>query len=274
MLEQQTSPAPEPTGPPNSVHCREANDMEFPTIHETANNNSTESNEASRKSGGWATLLGSAVITAFLLVGGLSLLQSASDESQHPNWQHVSAAADASTEGMSQLVRITAAGTEETLTSIEVTPADADRIATRRVRAALMRNDIAAATIALQAAQRIPSSPDTDVQQPDLSTDPELVAALQEGRKELFQIELFDCCQEDGDVVEIDVNGGYFATVPIMHAGTLLSIPLSSGHNTVTVRGTHDGGGGVTLSFRTSRGDFFARHLRVGEAYQLGVTVQ
>ena len=274
MLEQHTSPAPEPTGPQNSVHCREANDMEFPTIHERANNNSTESNEASRKSGGWATLLGSAVITAFLLVGGPSLLRSASDESQHPNWQHVSAAADASTEGMSQLVRITAAGTEETLTSIEVTPADADRTTTRRVRAALMRNDIAAATIALQAAQRIPSSPDTDVQQPDLSTDPELVAALQEGRKELFQIELFDCCQEDGDVVEIDVNGGYFATVPIMHAGTLLSIPLSSGHNTVTVRGTHDGGGGVTLSFRTSRGDFFARHLRVGEAYQLGVTVQ
>ena len=137
-----------------------------------------------------------------------------------------------------------------------------------------MRNDLTAANEALQAAQSIAASVDSDAVLPDLESDPDLASALEQGRKELFQIELFDCCQEDGDVVEVFVNGSPFATVPIINAGTLLSMPLSPGENTITIQGTQDGRGGVTLSFRTSRGDFFARRMRVGQAYHLGVTVQ
>ena len=137
-----------------------------------------------------------------------------------------------------------------------------------------MRNDPGTATSILQTAQRIPKAPEGDVQLPTLAADGELAGALKDGRKELFQIELFDCCQEDGDVVDVLVNGSHFSTVPITNAGTLLSIPLSSGNNTITVLGSQDGRGGVTLSLRTSRGEFFARRMHVGEAYEMGVLVQ
>ena len=131
------------------------------------------------------------------------------------------------------------------------------------------------ANAALQAAQKMPSaSQNPDVTPPQIAADSELAAALSDGRQELFQIELFDCCDEDGDIVEVIVNGTSFATVPIMHGGTMLSIPLQSGSNTVTIRGVKDGGGGVTLSFRTSRGEYFARAMRVGEQYQMEVVVR
>lgn len=279
MFESKTSPAPEVAGPENAGPYRQDNTLDLsafdnPSMDNASLNNATTRNGTSRKSTAWRLSLGGAVLMAGICCAGFGLGMGNSDESEHPNWQHVAAATDASQEGMNQFVRATAAGTTETLPAIELTSADANRMATWRVRAALMRNDLAAATAALQAAQVIPVSPGTDVQPPNLNTSPELVAALQDGRTELFQMELFDCCQEDGDVVEVGVNGNHFATVPIMNAGTLLSMPLSSGDNTVTVRGVRDGRGGVTLSVRTSRGDFFARKLRVGEECQLGVTVR
>ena len=274
MLKHNASPIPEPTGLQNSVHDRDDQDIELPTIDELGNTKAPREGDATTKSGGWTTLFGSAMLTALLVTGGLGLLLNSSDESQHPNWQHVSAATAASTPEESQFVHLSNAGTTAAVASVAVTSADADQAGTARVRDALLRNDLASATLALQAAQRIPHSTAPDVQQPDLSGDAGLVAALQDGRKELFQMELFDCCQEDGDVVEIAVNGSHFATVPLMNAGTQLSIPLSSGNNTITVRGTRDGRGGVTLSLSTSRGDFFAGRMRVGQAYQLGVVVQ
>ena len=70
------------------------------------------------------------------------------------------------------------------------------------------------------------------------------------------------------------MNGKSFAAVPIMHQGTMLSIPLDRGSNTITVRGVKDGGGGVTLSFRTSRGEYFARYMAVGEEHHMSVVVQ
>ena len=144
----------------------------------------------------------------------------------------------------------------------------------RRIRLALLRNDLSMANNILHAAQRIPVTSSSDLQLPDLGTNKELVTALRDVRKELFRVELFDCCEEDGDVVEVLVNGVPFATVPITNAGTLLSIPLSAGTNTVTILGTQDGRGGVTLSLRTSRGEFFARRMHVGERHTMNVVVQ
>ena len=118
------------------------------------------------------------------------------------------------------------------LPSIEVSAADLDRSSTRQIRTALRRNDLMMAKAGLQAAQKMPSaSQNPDVTPPQIAADSELAAALSDGRSELFQIELFDCCDEDGDIVEVIVNGTSFATVPIMHGGTMLSIPLQRGNN-------------------------------------------
>ena len=187
----------------------------------------------------------------------------------------MAAAADASDANTNQLVRVDAAGNAQVLPTIGVSATDLDRNATQQVRTALRRSDVMTATAALQSAQGLPTaSQNPDVQPPQIVADSALATALQNGRSELYNIELFDCCDEDGDIVEVIVNGASFATVPITHGGTMLSIPLERGSNTVTIRGVKDGGGGVTVSFRTSRGDYFARYMDVGEEYQMGVVVQ
>ena len=273
MSEPSISPVPELARPKQNGPRLSEDDIVVPTIESDSDRTSNATEPAPHNTHGWIAGLSMAVVTAGILLGGFGSWSGGSDESQHPNWQHVQAATDASTTDANLLTKVASNEPISISASIEVSAADIDRSATRKIRSALQRNDITAATIALQAAQRT-SSPETGVVLPDLHDDPNLALALEQGRKELFQIELFDCCQEDGDVVAIVVNGSPFATVPIMNAGTLLSVPLSSGENTITIQGTQDGRGGVTLSFRTSRGDFFAGRMRVGEAYQLGVTVQ
>ncbi len=214
-----------------------------------------------------------AVAAASVIVAMGVTFRGNSTESQHANWQHVEAAADASTSQVNQLLRVGNTGATELFTEIEIDGRDKNRAATRRVRSALLANDPSLATAHLQASQKVAFS-DPDNESPTLTSDSPLAVALKDGRCELFEMTLFDCCDEDGDVVELDVNGTYFMTVPIMHAGSQISIPLRTGTNTITIRGSKDGGGGVTLAFTTSRGHFFARHMRVGEAYQFGVLVK
>ena len=272
MSKPSISLVPELARPNQNGPRLSEDDIVVPSIESDSDRTSNATDRVPQNARGWIAPLGIAVVTAGLL-GGFVPWSGGSDESHHPNWQHVQAATDAATTNANPLTKVLASEPTSTSAYIEVSAADVDRSATRNIRSALQRNDMAAATNALQAAQRI-SSPETGVVLPNLRDDPKLALALEQGRKELFQIELFDCCQEDGDVVAIIVNGSPFATVPIMNAGTLLSMPLSSGENTITIQGTQDGRGGVTLSFRTSRGDFFAGRMRVGEAYQLGITVQ
>lgn len=278
MPDRDISPIPDSPEPQREGHYRAEDDIELPPMPEAASPvrpdwSDDKGNEG--KSRGLSSLVGAAVLIGAIVAGGWYFMQSGSAEKTHPNWQHVTAAADASASDTNQLVQLDTAGTAQVLPAIEVSRADLDRRTTREIRAALRRNDLMTANAALQAAQKMQSpSQNPDVVPPRIAADSELAAALVDGRQELFQIELFDCCDEDGDIVEVMVNGTSFATVPIMNSGTMVSIPLQSGSNTVTIRGVKDGGGGVTLSFRTSRGEYFARAMRVGEQYQMEVVVR
>ena len=280
MPDSDISPIPDSPEPQREVHYRAEDDIELPPMPEAESASPvgpswSDDKGSGSKSKGLSSLVGSAVLIAAIVAGGWYFIQSGSAEKSHPNWQHVVAAADASDSDSSQLVQLDTAGNAQVLPTIEFSAADLDRTTTREVRSALRRNDLMTANAALQAAQKTPSaSQNPDVTPPQIAADSDLAAALIDGRQELFQIELFDCCDEDGDIVEVMVNGASFATVPIMHNGTMLSIPLQSGSNTVTIRGVKDGGGGVTLSFRTSRGEYFARAMRVGEQYQMEVVVR
>ena len=217
--------------------------------------------------------IGAALLAGAIAIGSWFAISSSSVEQEHPNWQHVAAATEASQSGAAQVVMIDNAGDVQLLPAIEVARQDADRDATRKVRSALARGDLFAATAALQAAQTIPTG-DPDLKPPQIQPNSDLEAALKDSGNELFEIQLFDCCDEDGDVVEILVNDAPFATVPILHEGVTLAIPLASGTNTVTVRGVHDGGGGITVSFKTSRGNYFCQSMRVGEDHRMGVIVK
>jgi len=281
MSDREISPLPDSSQPQGAGHYRAEDDIELPP-HPGAESGDTaaanwsvdEGSSKSNTSKGFSSYLVAAALVAAIAVGGLFAVRGGSAEKTHPNWQHVAAAADASDAGVAQLVHLDAAGAFQPVPTVELASADRDRGATRQIRAALRRDDLVSATAHLQAAQGLPSaSQNPDVAPPHLAADSELTKAIQDGQ-ELFQVELFDCCDEDGDIVEVLVNGSPFATVPIRHGGTKLSLPLARGNNSVTIRGVKDGGGGITLSFRTSRGDYFARSMRVGEAYPIGVVVR
>ena len=272
------SPRPDRSQPQGAGHYRADDDIELPPIHDA--DSAIPSPEhwstgptSTRKPAGVTAMLGTAALMAAVLTGGWFYLGGGSAEKQHENWQHVAAAAKASTDDAQQLIRLDASGVSTENAALEVSSADMNRAAMQQIRIALMRNDLVSASAALQAAQNVPSpSSNPDVRLPTIDT--EMATAINEGRKELYQIELFDCCHEDGDIVEVLVNGKSFAVVPIMHQGTMVSIPLDRGSNVVTVRGVKDGGGGVTVSFKTSRGEYFARYMGVGEEHSMDVIVQ
>ncbi len=273
------SPNPDSPKPEGTAHYQAEDDIELPPILEgqsegsnRADNRTSSALTASSKR--FKKAIGAAFVMGAVAIGGFFFAsQGGSLEKQHENWQHVAAAAKASTDDAQQLIHLDASGASAQSASLEVSSADMNRAAMQQIRIALMRNDLVSASAALQAAQNLPSpSANPDVRLPTIDT--EMATAIKEGRKELYQIELFDCCHEDGDIVEVLVNGKSFAAVPIMHQGTMVSIPLDRGSNVITVRGVKDGGGGVTVSFRTSRGEYFARYMSVGEEHSMDVIVQ
>lgn len=272
------SPTPDPSRPQGTGHYRADDDIELPPIQESSSSKAESdqwSNPSTEKPSRVASIIGVAALIGAVLFSGWFYMGmgDASAEKQHENWQHVAAAAKASTDDAQQLIHLDASGASTQSASLEVSSADMNRAAMQQIRIALMRNDLVSASAALQAAQNLPSpSANPEVRLPTIDT--EMATAIKEGRKELYQIELFDCCHEDGDIVEVLVNGKSFAAVPIMHQGTMVSIPLDRGSNVITVRGVKDGGGGVTVSFRTSRGEYFARYMSVGEEHSMDVIVQ
>lgn len=217
----------------------------------------------------WGMALGGAAIIAGLW------LQQGSAEQRHENWQHVAAASDASTDFAQQLIHFDSVGNAQAVRSLTVTGVDRSLRATQELRSALRRNDLVTATATLQSVQGLQSVADNaSISWPELLPDLEVTADLRNGRAELFEIELFDCCDEDGDVVELLVNGTPFATVPLINGGSVVAIPLNRGQNSITMIATRDGGGGVTVSLRTSRGQYFARYMAEGESHQMRVVVQ
>jgi hypothetical protein len=82
---------------------------------------------------------------------------------------------------------------------------------------------------------------------------------------------VFDSCDEDGDVVELLVNGRLVTSVQLTHAGQQVTIPLEPGPNTITLRGARDGRGGITVGLRTDRGNYFCRVMREGQAVHMEV---
>jgi len=214
-----------------------------------------------------------------LAMGGWLWQHGHQAETAHQNWSHVSAAADASAaQGTNLLVQRDSAGGSRTSPAVEVSLADVDAATTLAVRELLQRDDLAGANAALQAAQQLPAvalaQQDSGKVTPVLGPNTHLVTAIRDGSSQFFHLRLFDCCDEDGDVVDISIDGQRLARVPLTHKGTVLSIPLTPGTTVITLRGIRDGGGGITVSFQSSQGDYFSQPMDVGEECQVGVVVK
>lgn len=133
-----------------------------------------------------------------------------------------------------------------------VAPADLDRAKTE------------AAVTALKAG-KIP---------PELEKAPQSVRdAVRDGRMSLFTVLLMDFAAEDGDVVDVYVDGLPVGQVELSNAGNTLSIPLTSGkQHSFRVTAVQDGGGGVTFGARSSAGEMTTRVMGVGESETWTIT--
>lgn len=83
----------------------------------------------------------------------------------------------------------------------------------------------------------------------------------------IFSMRLIDDVDQDGDVVQVLVDGVPVSYLALTHSGATLEIPLKKGEShRVTVVAVRDGVGGVTLGLQTSAGTVVSRHMQVGES--------
>lgn len=284
MIQPEMSPKPSGPGPQLGARRMAADDIDLPplppsvTTEKSVLGGGVPDTPARQRTGRkLAPLLMTAGLIATLSIANWFWQRHHPAEASHPNWNHVAAAANASTSQRTTVViQRNVAGTTRKSPSVQLTLADADPVTTQAVRDLLLKNNLAGANTALQAAQSLPATALVKQRQasPVLAPNSKLLTAVRDGNAEFYYLRLSDCCAVDGDIVDIAVNGEPFATVRLTHDQSVLSVPLIRGTTVFTLRGVHDGGGGITVLFQTSQGEFFCQPMDVGEEYQVGVVVQ
>lgn len=108
-------------------------------------------------------------------------------------------------------------------------------------------------TTAAQAANQQLMATVTPTQTQDFAgyVDPQvkenLTQQIEDGQVRMVAFSLFDDRAQDGDVVTVH-GYGFAYTVPLYHTPTWVQIPVPmNGPGSVTITGTYDGGGGITL---------------------------
>lgn len=105
------------------------------------------------------------------------------------------------------------------------------------------------------------------VSAPQSALTPQGQAAVRSDGYSIFSMQLIDDVAQDGDVVQISVDGVPVSFLSLTHAGAVLDIPLKKGEShVIQVTAIRDGTGGITLGLRTSVGDVTSRNLAVGES--------
>lgn len=90
--------------------------------------------------------------------------------------------------------------------------------------------------------------------------------AVQSDGYSIFSMRLIDNVDQDGDVVQILIDGVPMSFLSLTHAGATLEIPLKKGEShRITVMAVRDGVGGITLGLQTSAGTITSRRMAVGE---------
>lgn len=272
-MRPQSSPAPKRQAALNRAPQRPAS-ARVP-LHQ---NRGGRDNESNPQRGSKATgILAAAVLAVGALFYSSGSPPTVADEHGDANWQeHIEELNTRARNGQSAVKRVAKNNGQVAFSNvIGLAALKPDTETTGAVATALRENDVAKANQVLQDAQDIPPVPEVeDAPVPELK--PEVSQGMSSGilwgDTQFYHLFLFDCCAEDGDVVQVLLNGQPFATVPITHAGATLSVPFSAGSPTeVTILGVRDGCGGITVACASSQGDFFMRALAVGETQLLRV---
>jgi hypothetical protein len=193
------------------------------------------------------------LIALAILGGGMMVFNSESEETKSPNWTlHEKAGQGSSGHLVNQ--------TGEVVPNIVLSSADENPRLLAQAKASANP---------LQMAQVIQSQQPPNVQiSPDIGT--QISAKINSGQTKFYDVQIWDTCAEDGDVVDVMVDGVVFATVTLMHAPTTVSIPCGPG-TSVGIGARIDGGGGVTLGAKTSVGQYFTPILSPGDTLPLSL---
>jgi hypothetical protein len=225
-----------------------------------------------RGSLGWIAAGGGAAL--LVVAGFLALFRSpvpAHNETVYTNWsRYVEPVTNRWQHGDKVVELVNAGGQVRFLTELPLV--DRDPKTTQAVQQALQQGDDQKLQQVLDAAQNIPTLNDAKGQplpRKELQVTPELKQTLLSQKPEFFRLTLFDSCDEDGDAVEVLVNGQSFAVVPLTQKGATLSIPVPPGTTRIALKGVADGIGGITVGGRSSAGDLFWGVMKVGEVQEL-----
>ena len=225
--------------------------------------------EAPRR--GWLGLLGASAVAGALWLGGG---RTGGDERSAAAWRDHVAPLDAAfrSDPSRPIRRVAADGSVATTDAFVVAAADLDREATRRINLAMARGDRAGAGAVLASAQAIPEAPAAQADRAEAAR-----ATLTAGEHlrpggGVYRLHLFDSCDEDGDVVEVRLDGVPFAVVPITHAGATLAVPIDPARaSRVSILGLRDGEGGITVGCRTADGSSYCRTIAEGGEQTVGI---
>src|SRR5262249_3888196 len=99
------------------------------------------------------------------------------------------------------------------------------------------------------------------------NASPETRQDIVEGRTMLYKVHVLDNVFEDGDGVEVFINGQSRGQVNLTNAGSDIDLAFTPG-TTVEFKSvaTKDGGGGVTFGASTASGETRSRVMNVGES--------
>jgi hypothetical protein len=107
------------------------------------------------------------------------------------------------------------------------------------------------------------------------TASPEMAEDIKSGRSVLYRIYLLDFLAQDGDHVELSVNGIGQGDLYLTNAGKEFLIPLAPGVPArMTLTATADGGGGVTVGFVSSLGEARTQTMSVGQSEEWMVTLK
>jgi len=222
--------------------------------------------------------LAALAIAACVALGAWLAPRGSGGEMGHANWKYVDQATRHSrTTSQPHAALVGASGAVRLVTSLQLDEKQRDTTTTAKVVERLKSGKSEEAQQAVIATQQIPDVKlAADQTALEAKLDPTVIEGMKEeilrGDSQFFHLFLFDSCDEDGDVVEIELNGRSFATVPLTHAGATLSIPLAAGKTTsLGLRGIRDGQGGITVAMQTSEGQGFLGRMQEGEFVSLGL---
>jgi hypothetical protein len=107
------------------------------------------------------------------------------------------------------------------------------------------------------------------------NSSPQTAKEIESGERRLYRVTLLDFLNQDGDHVELTVDGVSYGDLNLSNAGASFLIPLAPGKPVdMKLTATADGGGGVTVGFISSVGEARTDVMQVGQSAQWQVILQ